>query len=222
MKTNPEVPDTGAGGRNCFVVRRAFVEAHRLALDVWEPSIRAFISYFFQSWCPGNCNSGISLQGLDECNQRAVIVAVLTETRLSWRFRWNSFWLFWVIQECILSCSWSRCSTSICSLHSYAQVKVVFIGPTGGGKTSLCMRWCMNQFAQGRSPTVGGSTFTNVLLTCIAAFFTGVVNIGHNHVKLEVWDTAGAPRYYSLRPMYVRNAGVCTSALVITTNHVCR
>ncbi|CUM66757.1 uncharacterized protein PRCAT00004438001 [Priceomyces carsonii] len=77
--------------------------------------------------------------------------------------------------------------------------KVVVLGDSSVGKTSLIHRFASDTFNQHTSNTIG------------AAFIT----IEHSSkskedrkLKLEIWDTAGQERYKSLTPMYYRNANV--------------
>lgn len=68
--------------------------------------------------------------------------------------------------------------------------KIVFLGETGVGKTSLVTRISSDQFHGFQAATIGAA-FTSV--TCKTA-------------KLQIWDTAGQERYLSLAPMYYRAA----------------
>ena len=76
--------------------------------------------------------------------------------------------------------------------------KIVLLGDSSVGKTSLVHRFTTNRFDTHTPNTIG------------AAFITKVF-AHENHerkVKLEIWDTAGQERYRSLTPMYYRNARV--------------
>lgn len=75
--------------------------------------------------------------------------------------------------------------------------KIVLLGDSSVGKTSLVHRFANNTFNQNTSNTIG------------AAFITKNVPLSSGpdrHVKLEIWDTAGQERYRSLTPMYYRSA----------------
>ncbi|KAJ1983616.1 GTP-binding protein of the rab/ypt [Dimargaris verticillata] len=73
--------------------------------------------------------------------------------------------------------------------------KLVLLGESAVGKSSLVMRFVKDQFDDFRESTIG------------AAFFTQSVPVDDNTtVKFEIWDTAGQERYKSLAPMYYRNA----------------
>lgn len=74
------------------------------------------------------------------------------------------------------------------------QCKLVLLGDTGVGKSSLVLRFVRNTFIDYAEPTIG------------AAFLTQTVQLDDRTVKFEVWDTAGQERYRSLAPMYYRDA----------------
>ena len=79
--------------------------------------------------------------------------------------------------------------------------KIVLLGETAVGKSSIAARLVRDEFAQNHESTIG------------AAFLSHTVQVGHEgSVKLEIWDTAGQERYRSLAPMYYRNA---VAALVV-------
>lgn len=73
------------------------------------------------------------------------------------------------------------------------RYKVVLLGDTGVGKSSLLHRWASDtQPPESMDATIGAS-------------FSPVVR---DDFVLDVWDTAGQERYRSLVPMYGRNAHV--------------
>ena len=78
--------------------------------------------------------------------------------------------------------------------------KIVLLGDTAVGKTSLCARLVNGTFDSFSEPTIG------------AAFLTKTVQTGDITHRLEIWDTAGQERYKALAPMYYRGA---TAALIV-------
>ena len=74
--------------------------------------------------------------------------------------------------------------------------KIVTLGETGVGKSSLICRVINDNFFEFQEPTIG------------AAFQVKEIELEHTKVKLEIWDTAGQERYRSLAPMYYRGATV--------------
>ena len=80
------------------------------------------------------------------------------------------------------------------------EFKIVFVGDTAVGKTSIIMRYQHNVFMTDSQSTVG------------AAFVSKTVKTNYGEASLHVWDTAGQERYRSLVPMYSKGA---TSALIV-------
>eukprot|EP01094_Clydonella_sp_ATCC50884_P013457 TRINITY_DN2373_c2_g1_i3.p1 TRINITY_DN2373_c2_g1~~TRINITY_DN2373_c2_g1_i3.p1 ORF type:complete len:170 (+),score=48.09 TRINITY_DN2373_c2_g1_i3:377-886(+) len=74
------------------------------------------------------------------------------------------------------------------------QFKLVLLGESAVGKSSLVMRFVKGQFFDYQESTIG------------AAFLTQTVCLNDTTVKFEIWDTAGQERYHSLAPMYYRGA----------------
>lgn len=72
--------------------------------------------------------------------------------------------------------------------------KLVFLGNTAVGKTSISHRYINDDFYEFQEPTIG------------AAFLSKSFDIDNNKIKLDMWDTAGQERYRSLTPMYYRGA----------------
>ena len=85
------------------------------------------------------------------------------------------------------------------------QYKLVLLGESAVGKSSLVLRFVKNQFDDFRESTIG------------AAFLTQTVALDDGDtVKFEIWDTAGQERYKSLAPMYYRNANCAVVVYDIT------
>jgi len=74
------------------------------------------------------------------------------------------------------------------------QFKLVLLGESSVGKSSLVLRFVKGQFLDFQDSTIG------------AAFLTQTVCLNETTVKFEIWDTAGQERYHSLAPMYYRGA----------------
>ena len=73
------------------------------------------------------------------------------------------------------------------------ELKVVVVGVSGVGKTSICVRYVHNEF-QDFSPTIG------------ASFLQKVVRVEKYPLCLQIWDTAGQERFRAMTPLYYRNA----------------
>eukprot|EP00095_Tigriopus_kingsejongensis_P011810 snap_masked-scaffold71_size417697-processed-gene-3.3 protein:Tk11810 transcript:snap_masked-scaffold71_size417697-processed-gene-3.3-mRNA-1 annotation:"ras-related protein rab-5c" len=75
-----------------------------------------------------------------------------------------------------------------------SQFKLVLLGESAVGKSSLVLRFVKGQFHEFQESTIG------------AAFLTQTLCLDDTTVKFEIWDTAGQERYHSLAPMYYRGA----------------
>ncbi|KAK0481507.1 GTP-binding protein RAB5 [Armillaria novae-zelandiae] len=81
------------------------------------------------------------------------------------------------------------------------QFKLVLLGESAVGKSSLVLRFVKDQFDDYRESTIG------------AAFLTQTVTLED---QTSVKDTAGQERYKSLAPMYYRNANCAVVVYDIT------
>lgn len=83
-----------------------------------------------------------------------------------------------------------------------AQFKLVLLGESAVGKSSVLLRFAKKKYEDNRESTIG------------AAFLAQSVKLPDSDVtvRFEIWDTAGQERYKSLAPMYYRNAN---AALVV-------
>ena len=73
-------------------------------------------------------------------------------------------------------------------------VKVVAIGDSGVGKTSLIQMFEQAKFTDNFKPTIG------------ADFSNKEIDIDGKVVTLQIWDTAGQERYQSLGTAFYRGA----------------
>ncbi|XP_038125691.1 ras-related protein Rab-17-like isoform X1 [Cyprinodon tularosa] len=73
------------------------------------------------------------------------------------------------------------------------RVKMVLLGSSGVGKSSLALRFGEDRF-RNTSPTVG------------CAYLTQLVHLGDVSLRFEIWDTAGQEKYHSVTPLYYRGA----------------
>jgi small GTP-binding protein len=79
--------------------------------------------------------------------------------------------------------------------ESKHETKVVFLGDSGVGKSSILLRFHRNEFSDAFEVTIGG------------AFLQTKVELEKGvSVTLDVWDTAGQERFRSLMPLYYRQA----------------
>jgi small GTP-binding protein len=86
-----------------------------------------------------------------------------------------------------------------------AATKVVFVGESGAGKTSIISAYSSGSFTSGLPTTIGAA--------CVAV----TVRYEDRDVKFAVWDTAGQEFYHSLTPMYYRNAKAAVVVFDLTS-----
>uniref|UniRef100_A0A8C4R5Q8 Uncharacterized protein n=1 Tax=Eptatretus burgeri TaxID=7764 RepID=A0A8C4R5Q8_EPTBU len=74
------------------------------------------------------------------------------------------------------------------------RLRLVLLGDTVVGKSSLALRFVQNTFVDSLKNIPG------------AAFLTKDICVGRTLIRFEIWDTVGQERFNSLTPMYYRNA----------------
>ncbi|KAL8172423.1 hypothetical protein V2J09_024227 [Rumex salicifolius] len=79
-------------------------------------------------------------------------------------------------------------------------LKVIVLGDSGVGKTSLMNQYVHKRFSQQYKATIG------------ADFVTKEVQIDDRLVTLQIWDTAGQERFQSLGVAFYRGADCCVLA----------
>ena len=84
------------------------------------------------------------------------------------------------------------------------EVKVVLLGDTGVGKSSLVLRFVTNNFKPYSESTIG------------ASFMSKMIMVDAKPIKFQIWDTAGQEKYHSLAPMYYRGAAAAVIVYDIT------
>ena len=72
--------------------------------------------------------------------------------------------------------------------------KIVLVGDTNVGKSSIALRFVKSHFFENAEPTIG------------AMFLTKKLTNNNVDYTLNLWDTAGQEKYNSLIPMYYRGA----------------
>lgn len=90
-------------------------------------------------------------------------------------------------------------------INKICQFKVVLLGESAVGKSSLVLRFVKREFHEHKESTIG------------AVFLAPTVQIDDTTVKFEIWDTAGQERYHSLAPMYYRGAQAALIVYDITS-----
>ncbi len=83
--------------------------------------------------------------------------------------------------------------------------KVVLIGESGVGKTSIISQF-INETFQVNMESTSGATFSSKVVTLS----------NKNKIKLEIWDTAGQERYRALTKMFYKDAAAAILVCDIT------
>uniref|UniRef100_A0A7S1Z1G9 Uncharacterized protein n=1 Tax=Trieres chinensis TaxID=1514140 RepID=A0A7S1Z1G9_TRICV len=82
--------------------------------------------------------------------------------------------------------------------------KVLLIGDSGVGKTSLLTRFADDAFTSCHLATIG------------VDFKIRTIDLNGKTVKLQLWDTAGQERFRSLIPSYIRDSSVAVVVYDVT------
>ena len=80
--------------------------------------------------------------------------------------------------------------------NDISSVKVVLVGESGVGKTSIIRQYIDGIFDNNFQSTIGGS------------FCTKNLELGKKKIKLEIWDTAGQEKFRSLSKMFYTNSKI--------------
>uniref|UniRef100_A0A1B6FI41 small monomeric GTPase n=1 Tax=Cuerna arida TaxID=1464854 RepID=A0A1B6FI41_9HEMI len=86
-------------------------------------------------------------------------------------------------------------------------LKILIIGESGVGKSSLLLRFIEDTFDPDQATTIG------------VDFKTTKLTIDGNTVKLAIWDTAGQERFRTLTPSYYRDAQGAILVYDVTDKH---
>ena len=83
--------------------------------------------------------------------------------------------------------------------------KVILVGDTNVGKTSIIRRYTKGQFC-------------NINLTTVANSFSNkIININDQNINLQIWDTAGQERYRAISEIFFRNTDAIIFVYDITS-----
>ncbi|CAJ0919983.1 unnamed protein product, partial [Mesorhabditis belari] len=87
---------------------------------------------------------------------------------------------------------------------SRIKKKVVFLGESGVGKTSIVLRYDGKGFD------------TSIRATLGASYLVSTIPIAATNIELQIWDTAGQERFRSMVPIYLRKTDVAILVYDIT------
>eukprot|EP00918_Siedleckia_nematoides_P063740 GHVU01138688.1.p1 GENE.GHVU01138688.1~~GHVU01138688.1.p1 ORF type:complete len:212 (-),score=36.97 GHVU01138688.1:255-890(-) len=82
--------------------------------------------------------------------------------------------------------------------------KIIILGDSGVGKTSLMNQYVNKKFSNQYRATIG------------ADFMSKELNVDDTHVTLQIWDTAGQERFQSLGVAFYRGAECCVLVFDLT------
>ena len=85
------------------------------------------------------------------------------------------------------------------------DAKLVLLGNSGVGKTSVVLRYVQGVYSLDQPSTIG------------ASFMTKRMFLDDWKVKLQIWDTAGQERFRSMTPMYYRGASAAILVYDVTS-----
>jgi len=91
------------------------------------------------------------------------------------------------------------------SVRKKALLKVIILGDSGVGKTSLMGQYVSHKFTNQYKATIG------------ADFLTKEVQIDDRLVTMQIWDTAGQERFQSLGVAFYRGADCCVLVYDVTS-----
>ncbi|QPG74047.1 Rab GTPase ypt7 [Brettanomyces nanus] len=83
-------------------------------------------------------------------------------------------------------------------------LKVIILGDSGVGKTSLMQQFINGKFSQQYKATIG------------ADFLPKELNIDDKQVTMQIWDTAGQERFQSLGVAFYRGSDCCVLVFDVT------
>jgi small GTP-binding protein len=87
------------------------------------------------------------------------------------------------------------------------EAKVVLVGESGVGKSSLTLRFVTGSFTEATLSTIGASFMSKTIETLDPEPLS---------IKLNIWDTAGQEKYRSLAALYYRGASCAVLVYDIT------
>ncbi|KAI0213166.1 Ras-related protein rab7 [Lamellibrachia satsuma] len=95
-------------------------------------------------------------------------------------------------------------NTAIMSSRKKVLLKVIILGDSGVGKTSLMNQYVNKKFSNQYKATIG------------ADFLTKEVMVDDRLVTMQIWDTAGQERFQSLGVAFYRGADCCVLVFDVT------
>jgi len=85
-------------------------------------------------------------------------------------------------------------ASSTGSGNDSSVIRLLLLGDSAVGKSSLLLRFCEGRFEN------------NFVITIGVDFKTKTMNVDGKSHRVQVWDTAGQERFRTITPAYYRNA----------------
>jgi len=85
-------------------------------------------------------------------------------------------------------------------------LKIILLGDSGVGKTSLMVRFVQQKFSNAYKATIG------------ADFLSKELEVEDKLVTLQIWDTAGQERFHGLGNAFFRGSDACVFVFFYVTN----
>ena len=82
------------------------------------------------------------------------------------------------------------------SNNQIKDIKIILLGDTGVGKTTIINRYINNEFTEENLVTLGSS------------FATKEVKKNKINYRLKIWDTTGQEKYHSLTSLFVKGSNI--------------
>ena len=99
------------------------------------------------------------------------------------------------MSDLLVNCNFIIINDVLFFIMSYqSEVKIVFLGDSTVGKTSIISSFSHGEFIADQTPTIG------------VCFSLQKIEIGGEIIKMKIWDTAGQEKFRSLTPFYYRDS----------------
>ena len=85
------------------------------------------------------------------------------------------------------------------------SIKVVLVGESGTGKTSIIQKYCNDVFTEDTNTTLGCANETKVIHLS-----------NKKQIKLNIWDTAGQEAFRSINKIFYKDAQIVVLVYDIT------
>ena len=85
-------------------------------------------------------------------------------------------------------------------------MRIILVGESQAGKTSLINRYFLNQFVPSFMPTIGIDFRSKAVLVSAPLESTLITAIAPTWIKMQIWDTAGQERFRSITKSFYQKS----------------